>query len=76
MDKIGKLVVILGLGVVAVGLLLWQLGDKLRFLGRLPGDFRYESGSTRVYIPFTTMLLVSILLSIIGWLWRRFGGGA
>ena len=72
MDKIGKLIVLIGLLIAAAGGLVWLLDDKLRFLGRLPGDIRYESENTRIYIPISTMLLVSLLLSFIMWLVQRF----
>ena len=76
MERMGKWIVIAGLIIVAIGILFRVFGDKLRFLGRLPGDFRYESANTRIYIPFTTMILLSILLSLIGWLFQKFRGGA
>jgi hypothetical protein len=43
-------------------------------LGRLPGDFSWESGNTRVYVPLTTMLLVSLVLTlVVNLLGRLFG---
>jgi hypothetical protein len=72
MEKLGKTVIVIGLLVVVAGIILWLFGDKLRFLGRLPGDIRYESGNTRVYIPIATMILVSVLLSVILWVVQKF----
>ena len=72
MDKIGKSIILLGLVLVLVGVILWLAGDKLRFLGRLPGDIRYETDNLKVYFPITTMLLVSLLLSLILWLIQKF----
>jgi hypothetical protein len=43
----------------------------LRWFGRLPGDLRYETGSTRVYVPITSMLVVSLAISGVAWLVRR-----
>jgi hypothetical protein len=43
----------------------------LNWFGRLPGDIRYESGNTRIYIPITTMLLVSVGLSVVLYIARR-----
>ncbi len=71
MERYGKIIMAVGVLVVLCGLAVWLAGEKLRFLGRLPGDIRYESGNTRIYIPITTMLLVSILLSAIMWLVQR-----
>jgi len=73
MEKQGKWIVFVGICIVVVGLLVWLLGDKLRFLGRLPGDIRIDRGNVKVFIPLTTMLLVSVLLSVVFWLLQRLG---
>ncbi|NIM69663.1 MAG: DUF2905 family protein [Xanthomonadales bacterium] len=64
--------------LIAVGLVLVVLGAALHFapwlfswFGRLPGDFRIETERTRVFIPVTSMLLVSLLLSLAIYLLRR-----
>lgn len=56
--------------IVIVGLLVWS--GALSWFGRLPGDIRYESGSTRVYVPWVSMLLISVVLSVVAALVRRF----
>ena len=66
----GLMIVAVGVAVVLVGL-LWMTG-ALNWFGRLPGDIRYEGGRTRVYVPLVSMLLVSLLLSLIMYLLRRF----
>ena len=66
----GPLLVALGLGVVVLGLLVWS--GALAWFGRLPGDIRIERESVHVYIPLVSMLLVSIGLSVILYLVRRF----
>jgi len=68
MERMGKGIIILGLVIVVIGIIVWLAGDKLRFLGRLPGDIRIERENLHVYIPVTTMLLVSILLSLVFWI--------
>ena len=71
MDRsLGLLVVVGGIVVVAVGLLIYS--GALSWFGRLPGDIRYESGSVRVYLPIVSMLLVSLVLTVIFSLLRRF----
>jgi hypothetical protein len=72
MERIGKLVIITGIVIVVAGIVIWLLGDKLRFLGRLPGDIRIEREHVRVFIPITTMILVSVVLSLILWLIQKF----
>jgi hypothetical protein len=73
MEKHGKLIVLTGLFIVAIGLIIWIFGDKLRFLGRMPGDINIERGNLRVFIPITTMLLISFLLSILFWIFGKMG---
>jgi hypothetical protein len=71
MDRsLGLIVVVGGVFIVVVGLLIYSGG--LSWFGRLPGDIRYESGSVRVYIPIVSMLLVSIALTLLFNLLRRF----
>lgn len=64
-----KLLIVLGAVLVAVGI-AWTLGEKLG-LGRLPGDFVFEVGKTRVYLPLATSVLVSVALTLILWLIGR-----
>ena len=71
MDRsVGLLVVAGGVFIIVVGLLIYSGG--LNWFGRLPGDIRYESGNVRVYIPIVSMLLVSLALTLIFNLLRRF----
>ena len=71
MDRsVGLLVVFGGVFVIVIGLLIYSGG--LSWFGRLPGDIRYESGGVRVYIPIVSMLLVSLALTVIVNLLRRF----
>jgi uncharacterized membrane protein len=68
--SLGLLIVIVGLALIVIGGLV-ALG-AFSWFGRLPGDIRIESGSTRVYIPITTMLLLSVVLSLLAAIFRRF----
>ena len=73
MDKLGKGIIVFGIVVIVIGIIVWLFGDKLRFLGRLPGDIRIERENFRIYIPITTMLLASVLISFILWLIQKMG---
>jgi hypothetical protein len=73
MERIGKIIVVIGIVMVVAGLVVWFFGDKLRFLGRLPGDIRIEKENYRIYIPITTMILLSALLSLVLWIIQRLG---
>ncbi len=66
----GLMLVATGLVLVLVGVLAWS--GLLGFFGRLPGDFRYEGEHTRVYAPVASMLVVSVVLSLLAALARRF----
>ena len=57
----GRLLIVLGLVIVAVGVLV-TVGVPI---GRLPGDFTYRRGSFSFYFPLTTSILASILLTLI-----------
>jgi len=65
MKDAGKLLILLGIVAIVVGLVLWLSGDKLKWLGRLPGDIRIERDNFRFYAPITTMLLISLVLSFL-----------
>ena len=61
----------LGGALLAIGALVW-LGGRLNLpLGRLPGDIRIEKENFRFYFPFTTCLLLSVLVSLAVWAFRR-----
>jgi uncharacterized membrane protein len=66
----GLLVIVLGVGAVLLGVLLWI--GALGWFGRLPGDIRIEGEGTRVYVPLVSMLVVSLVLSLLFTLLRRF----
>lgn len=61
--NLGVLVVVVGLAIVVAGVLI-AIG-AFGWFGRLPGDIRHESASTRVFVPITSMIVVSIVLTIV-----------
>ena len=67
--NIPKLLIVIGVILVAVGL-LWPYLAKLG-LGRLPGDIVVERENARFYFPITTSIIISIILSLLFWLFRR-----
>ena len=68
----GKWLVMIGLGLVAAGLLA-MLGSKLGLprLGKLPGDIVYKGENTTFYFPVVTCVVLSILLTIVLSLFQR-----
>jgi uncharacterized membrane protein YidH (DUF202 family) len=65
-------ILLVGLGVVAIvaGLLVWT--GALSWIGRLPGDVRIERENVRFYFPITSMILISVVLTLVLNLLRRF----
>jgi hypothetical protein len=71
MNEIGRVLLVFGLVLAAVGLVL-LFADKIPFLGRLPGDFLIKRKHVTIYFPLATMILVSIVLTVIlNLFWRR-----
>lgn len=66
----GLLLVCAGAALIVFGLLV--ASGALWWFGRLPGDIRYEGAHARLYIPITSMLILSLALSLLGYLLRRF----
>ena len=67
---IGGLLILAGLSLVVVGLIAWAGG--LSWFGRLPGDIRIERDNFRIYVPFVSMIIVSLVLTVIFRVLRRF----
>jgi len=70
MQELGKILIIFGVILIGVGLLLVTF-NKIPFLGRLPGDILIQKKNVTLYFPLATSVLVSILLSLIIWLFSR-----
>jgi len=64
-----KILILVGALLIGAGL-LWMIGERLG-LGRLPGDIVFERGNLRVYLPLGTSLLISLVASLLFWLFSR-----
>ncbi len=64
------LLVAAGVTLILVGLLIWS--GSLSWFGRLPGDLRIERDSFTLFFPIVSMLVVSVVLSLVLYLVRRF----
>jgi Protein of unknown function (DUF2905) len=64
---VGRVLIVLGLVLVAVGLLV-SIGAPI---GRLPGDMTYRRGNFSFYFPLTTSIIASILLTLLMMFLRR-----
>jgi len=66
----GKSLILLGVILIIAGL-FFTYGGRIPLLGKLPGDFRIQRENFSFYFPLASCLLVSVLLSLIFWLFRR-----
>jgi hypothetical protein len=64
-----KTLITIGIILVVLGL-CWPLLQKLN-LGRLPGDFVFKSGNFKFYFPLTTCIIISVVLSILFWIFKK-----
>jgi Protein of unknown function (DUF2905) len=71
MQEIGKFVLIFGVVLAVVGFLIWRAPGLFGWVGKLPGDISIRKGNTSFYFPIVTCILVSIVLTLISWLFRR-----
>jgi Protein of unknown function (DUF2905) len=74
MADLGKILLGLGLVMVVLGCLLLlasQFTGKVPWFGRLPGDISIERGNWRFYFPLGTSIVVSLVLTLLLWLFSR-----
>jgi len=72
-EGIGRIIIIIGIIMVVLGLIL-AFGERIPFLGKLPGDIVIKKDGISFYFPVVTLLLVSVVLTlIINFIWRFIG---
>jgi len=72
MQAFGKYFILFGIIFLVIGVILYFFGNNLNWLGKLPGDIRIERENFRMYLPITTMILLSVILTVIINLIRKF----
>jgi hypothetical protein len=70
MSDLGRIVILIGVLLVMVGA-IFLLAPKLPWLGHLPGDISYKRGNFSFYFPLGTCILISVILTLIMYLFRR-----
>ncbi len=70
--SLAKYIIVTGILILIIGLILFFFRNAFNWLGRLPGDIRIEKENYNIYFPIATMLLISIGVTIIINLIRRF----
>lgn len=67
--NISRILIIIGIVLIVVGL-LWPMLQKVG-LGRLPGDIAIERDNFRFYFPMATSIIISLLLTLLFWFFRK-----
>ena len=68
----GRWLILIGLACIVAGI-AWMLLERVGIrLGRLPGDIEIRGRNGGFYFPIVTCLLISVLLTLLGWFFRRF----
>jgi hypothetical protein len=70
LGELGKLLVVAGIVLVVLGA-VYFLAGRLPWIGRLPGDIVVRREGFTFYFPLTTSILVSVVLTLLFWLFRR-----
>jgi len=71
-QQTGKYIIAAGICIVVGGILVYFFHDYFKWIGKLPGDIRIEKENSRFYFPFATMIVISIAITIIINILRRF----
>ena len=75
--ELSKALIIIGFSIVLLGVVVWaaqRVPWVYSWFGHLPGDIRIANERTFVYAPIASMLVVSVIVSLIGWLVQRISG--
>lgn len=67
----GKILLVIGAAIMAIGALIFFFHDKLHWIGHLPGDISVEKPGFRFYFPITTLILINAVIWIALKLFRR-----
>jgi hypothetical protein len=70
LNPVGKTLVVIGGIIIVIGLLM-MFGDKIPYLGKLPGDIVIRKKNFTFYFPITTLIILNLVLLLISWLIRK-----
>ena len=70
--ELGKVLILIGFSIIVIGFIV-MFSNKFSFFGNLIGDIQYQNENMKIHLPFTSMIIISIILSfIINILYRLF----
>jgi uncharacterized membrane protein YkgB len=67
---LGKMLILLGVFIIVIGI-LFVIGEKIPWLGKLPGDIIIKKERFSFYFPITTSIIISVLLTLFFWIFRK-----
>ena len=70
LGPLGKMLILLGVFIIAIGVLL-LIGEKIPWIGKLPGDLIIKKEKFSSYFPVTTSIVISIILTLLFVLFRK-----
>lgn len=71
-SEAAKYIIIAGAILIIIGLIYYFFGNLFSWLGKLPGDIRYESGNTKVFFPIVTCIVITVILNLVIYLIKRY----
>ena len=71
-QQTGKIILAVGILIIIAGIVVYFFHDYLKWIGKLPGDIRIEKENFRFYFPITTMIILSVLVSLLLLIYRKF----
>jgi hypothetical protein len=70
LNPLGKVLIIIGGIIIVIGLLM-MFGNKIPYIGRLPGDIIMKKKNFTFYFPITTLIILNLIILLISWLMRK-----
>jgi hypothetical protein len=69
-NQVGKLLILIGAGILIIGVVIYFFGGSLKWLGHLPGDIRIEKKNFSFYFPLTTLILLNVIVFLLFRIWK------
>jgi len=67
----GKVIIYIGIILVIIGIIVSYTSFNLNWFGKLPGDIRINKPNFSFYMPITSMIVLSVVVSILIWIYRK-----
>ncbi len=74
-NNMGRLFILIGIGLVIIGIVIKYAPGLVSWFGKLPGDIRFVNENRKIFIPITSMVVISLVITIIVNLIRFFRKG-